>query len=122
MSIGHLEFFYDQAPESMRSTAMALFWTSISAGNYVSTLLVSLVHKYSGGPNRPNWLPDRNLNKGKLENFYWLITLLQFFNLVYYICCAKLYVYKPIQGHSKGDNGIGDSASNDNQVELVNKV
>uniref|UniRef100_A0A803PC21 Uncharacterized protein n=1 Tax=Cannabis sativa TaxID=3483 RepID=A0A803PC21_CANSA len=34
MSIGHLEFFYDQAPESMRSTATALFWTSISAGNY----------------------------------------------------------------------------------------
>ncbi|KAL1218560.1 Protein NRT1/ PTR FAMILY 3.1 [Cardamine amara subsp. amara] len=35
MSIGHLEFFYDQAPESMRSTATALFWMAISIGNYV---------------------------------------------------------------------------------------
>ncbi|XP_019179527.1 PREDICTED: protein NRT1/ PTR FAMILY 3.1-like [Ipomoea nil] len=70
MSIGHLEFFYDQAPESMRSTASALFWTAISAGNYMSTLLVSLVHKFSAGPGGSNWLPDNNSNKGKLEDFY----------------------------------------------------
>lgn len=119
MSIGHLEFFYDQAPESMKSTAMALFWTAISAGNYVSTLLVSLVHRFSGGPDGSNWLPDNNLNKGKLEYFYWLITLLQVVNLVYYIFCAKFYVYKPIQVHSKED---GDGGSNGNQIELANKV
>ena len=117
MSIGHLEFFYDQAPESLRSTAMALFWMSISAGNYVSTLLVTLVHKFTAGPNGLNWLPDKNLNKGKLEYFYWLITLLQSLNLIYYIVCAKFYTFKPIQVQSKGD-----SSSDDNQVELVNKV
>ncbi|ESW25443.1 hypothetical protein PHAVU_003G036200 [Phaseolus vulgaris] len=116
MSIGHLEFFYDQAPESMRSTAMALFWTAISVGNYVSTLLVTLIHKFSAGPNGSNWLPD-NLNKGKLEYFYWVITLLQFFNLIYYLVCAKLYTYKPIQVHDKGD-----SSSDGNQIELATAI
>ncbi|KAK5839472.1 hypothetical protein F383_32480 [Gossypium arboreum] len=101
MSIGRLEFFYDQSPESMRSSATALFWTAISVGNYVSTLLVSLVHKYSAKPDGSNWLPDNNLNKGKLELFYWLITGLQVVNLLYYICCAKLYTYKPIQTPTK---------------------
>lgn len=38
-SVGNLEFMYDQAPKSMRSTAMALFWVSITLGNYASTLL-----------------------------------------------------------------------------------
>ncbi|OWM75784.1 hypothetical protein CDL15_Pgr009428 [Punica granatum] len=99
MSIGHLEFFYDQSPESMKSTAMALFWIAISAGNYVSTLLVTLVHKFSAGPDGSNWLPDNNLNVGKLEYFYWILTLLQVLNLFYYICCAKRYKYKPIQLH-----------------------
>ncbi|KAK7275241.1 hypothetical protein RIF29_16350 [Crotalaria pallida] len=113
MSIGHMEFFYDQAPESMRSTAMALFWTSISIGNYVSTLLVTLVHKFTKGPNGSNWLPDKNLNKGKLEYFYWLITLLQLINLVYYLLCVKFYTYKPIQIHDKEDN-----KSEDHQIEL----
>lgn len=91
MSIGHLEFFYDQAPESMRSTATALFWTSISAGNYVSTLLVTILHHVS------DWLPDDNLNRGKLDYFYWLITLLQILNLGYYVVCASFYTLKAIQ-------------------------
>ncbi|MCD7456216.1 hypothetical protein HAX54_030929 [Datura stramonium] len=91
MSIGHLEFFYDQAPESMRSTATALFWTAISAGNYLSTLLVSLVHKFTTGPGGTNWLPDNNLNK-EVEYFYWLITILQVVNLIYYLFCARFYI------------------------------
>ncbi|KAL8227634.1 hypothetical protein R6Q57_015218 [Mikania cordata] len=101
MSIGHLEFFYDQAPESMRSTATALFWMAIAAGNYGSTLLVTMVHQLSAGKDGSNWLPDDNLNKGKLEYFYWLITLLQVLNLVYYLFCAKFYTLKPIQVANK---------------------
>ncbi|CAN8243948.1 unnamed protein product [Cochlearia groenlandica] len=99
MSIGHLEFFYDQAPESMRSTATALFWMAISIGNYTSTLLVTVVHRFSAKPDGSNWLPDNNLNRGRLEYFYWLITLLQVLNLFYYLWCAKIYTYKPVQVH-----------------------
>ncbi|KAK4777723.1 hypothetical protein SAY87_017910 [Trapa incisa] len=100
MSIGHLEFFYNQAPESMRSTAAALFWTAISIGNYTSTLLVTLVHKFS------NWLPDDNLNEGKLEYFYWVITSLQVLNLIYYLFCTKIYTFKPIQVHEPKEDGV----------------
>ncbi|XP_043716978.1 protein NRT1/ PTR FAMILY 3.1-like [Telopea speciosissima] len=95
--IGHLEFLYDQAPESMRSTAAALHWTAVSLGNYVSTMLVMMVHSITKG----SWLQD-NLNEGKLEYFYWLITILQVLNLIYYLLCAKFYSWKPIQLHQKG--------------------
>ncbi|KAL7240459.1 hypothetical protein ACSBR2_006168 [Camellia fascicularis] len=117
MSIGHLEFFYDQAPESMRSTGMALFWTAISMGNYVSTLMVWIVHKLSAGPGGSNWLPDGNLNVGKLEYFYWLITLLQVVNLFYYLLCAKFYTFKPIQIERKEDG-----EPKENGVELAGHV
>ncbi|KAL4363142.1 hypothetical protein GQ457_04G011430 [Hibiscus cannabinus] len=101
MVIGHLEFFYNQAPESMRSTATALFWTSISAGDYTSTLLVTLVHKYT------DWLPNKNLNKGKLEYFYWLLTVLQALNFVYYLICAKFYTFKSLQRQKiEHDEGV----------------
>lgn len=96
MSVGHLEFLYDQSPESMRSTAAALFWIAISIGNYVGTLLVTLVHKYSGD-GQHNWLPDRNLNRGKLENYYFLVSGIQVVNLVYYVICAWFYSYKPLE-------------------------
>ncbi|KAL5994598.1 hypothetical protein ACLOJK_024651 [Asimina triloba] len=100
MSIGHLEFFYDQAPESMRSTATALFWTSISAGNYVNTLLVTMIHRFT------DWLPDNNLNRGKLEYFYWVITVLQVANLIYYALCCKFYTFKPIQVRPKEEKSV----------------
>ncbi|KAJ4978855.1 hypothetical protein NE237_009635 [Protea cynaroides] len=95
IAIGQLEFFYDQAPESMRSTATALYWIAISLGNYVSTLLVSLVHKYSGKDN--NWLPNRNLNRGRLDYYYWLVSCLQALNFIYYIVCTRYYSYKPLE-------------------------
>ncbi|XP_030970267.1 protein NRT1/ PTR FAMILY 3.1 isoform X1 [Quercus lobata] len=117
MSIGHLEFFYDQAPESMRSTAMALFWLAISFGNYFSSLLVYVVHKFSAGPNGSNWLRNDNLSKGKLEYFYWLLTLLQVVNLIYYLYCAKIYTFKPVQVHGK-ESGT----SEEDGVELANRV
>ncbi|KAL5553191.1 hypothetical protein UlMin_040592 [Ulmus minor] len=119
MSIGHLEFFYDQAPESMRSTATALFWTAISAGNYTSTLLVSLVHKFTARPDGSNWLPNRNLNKGKLEYFYWLLTLLQVLNLLYYVCCAMMYTLKPIEVLKEDRAGEEPGKG---ELELGNKV
>ncbi|MQL86756.1 hypothetical protein Taro_019291 [Colocasia esculenta] len=113
-SIGHLEFFYDQAPESMRSTATALFWLSISAGNYVSTLVVSLIHRYSAGPGGSNWLPD-NLNEGRLEYLYWIITLLQVINLAYYTACAHFYTFKPLQRRLSKEE-------QEERVEMVSRV
>ncbi|KAI9084958.1 hypothetical protein K1719_033131 [Acacia pycnantha] len=122
MSIGHMEFFYDQSPESMRSTAMALFWAVVSVGNYLSTLLVTLIHKFTRQPDGSNWLPDNNLNKGKLEYFYWLITILQLINLVFYLWCAKRYTYKPIQVLSKSDSSSSDEKEEREEVELASKV
>ncbi|XP_043717825.1 protein NRT1/ PTR FAMILY 3.1-like [Telopea speciosissima] len=97
VNIGQIEFLYDQAPESMRSMAAALYWTAMSMGNYFSTILVTMVNVFTKG----SWLQD-NLNKGKLEYYYWLITLLQVLNLIYYLLCAKFYSWKPIQQHQKG--------------------
>lgn len=126
MSVGHLEFLYDQSPESMRSTAVALYWIAIAMGNYVSTLMVSLVHKYTG--NTRNWLPDRNLNRGRLENYYWLVSGIQVVNLMYYVICACLYTYKPIEEITKSEDIesvrsakplLIDGEGDDTEVELV---
>ncbi|KAL6193969.1 hypothetical protein ACLB2K_035053 [Fragaria x ananassa] len=96
MHVGHLEFLYDQSPESMRSTAAALYWVAIAIGSYIGTVIVTLVHKYSGNSTR-NWLPDRNLNRGRLEYYYWLSGGIQVVNLIYYVVCARYYTSKPLE-------------------------
>jgi len=90
---------------------------AISIGNYVSTLLVTLVHKFSAKPDGSNWLPDNNLNRGRLEYFYWLITVLQAVNLVYYLWCAKIYTYKPVQVHHSKE----DSSPVKEELQLSNR-
>ncbi|KAL6838592.1 hypothetical protein ACP4OV_031549 [Aristida adscensionis] len=115
-SVGHLEFMYDQAPESMRSTATALFWLSISLGSYASTVLVDAVHRWSAGADGSNWLPD-NINRGRLDYFYWVVAMLQLVNLVYYLICAKRFTFKPVQLHKEDDEDGGKSL-----VELQEKV
>ncbi|KAK8507676.1 hypothetical protein V6N13_025330 [Hibiscus sabdariffa] len=116
MSVGHLEFLYDQSPESMRSTAAALYWIAISIGNYIGTLLVSLVHKYTG---EKNWLPDRNLNRGKLDYYYWLVSGIQVLNLIYYIIVAYFYSYKPLEEVKEEDGDLNGNKVSENGVELA---
>ena len=124
MSVGHLEFLYDQSPESMRSTAAALYWIAIAIGNYLGTLLVTLVHKYTG--HSRNWLPDRNLNRGRLEYYYWLVSGIQVVNLIYYVTCAWLYTHKPVEevGDSMDKNDVDlargrNDGNGDGDVELA---
>ncbi|XP_022761776.1 protein NRT1/ PTR FAMILY 3.1-like isoform X2 [Durio zibethinus] len=117
MSVGHLEFLYDQSPESMRSTAAALYWIAIAMGNYIGTLLVSLVHKYTGA--KRNWLPDRNLNRGRLEYYYWLVSGIQVVNLIYYIICAWFYTYKPLEQVKEEDGEFDENKVSENGVELA---
>jgi len=95
MSVGHIEFLFDQSPETMRTTAAALFSLAGSVGNYIGKILVTLVHKYTDHQN--NWLPDRNLNRGRLDYYYWLVTGIQVLNLVYYVICAWFYTSKPLE-------------------------
>jgi dipeptide/tripeptide permease len=93
-SVGHMEFCYDQAPESMRSSATALFWLAISLGYYLGTALVTIVHNCT--KKGVDWLQD-DLNKGRLDSYYWLVTVIQIVNIGYYFVCAKYYKMKPLE-------------------------
>jgi dipeptide/tripeptide permease len=89
--IGQLDFFLRECPKGMKTISTGLFLSTLSLGFFVSSLLVSVVHKVTG--NKKPWLAD-NLNQGKLYDFYWLLAILSALNLVVYLVCAKWHVYK----------------------------
>lgn len=103
MYVGQLEFFNAQAPDGLKSFGSALCMTSISLGNYVSSLLVSIVMKISTGDHMPGWIPG-NLNKGHLDRFYFLLAGLTAIDLVLYIACATWYKSLKLGGKSGEDN------------------
>ncbi|KAF3437795.1 hypothetical protein FNV43_RR20551 [Rhamnella rubrinervis] len=93
-AIAELEFFYKQFPENMRSVAGSLFFCGLAGSSYLSSLLISVVHRTTQGPDeRTNWLSE-DLNQGRLDYFYYLIGALGVVNLAYFLVCAKWYKYK----------------------------
>eukprot|EP00252_Welwitschia_mirabilis_P024693 TRINITY_DN739_c0_g1_i5.p1 TRINITY_DN739_c0_g1~~TRINITY_DN739_c0_g1_i5.p1 ORF type:complete len:542 (-),score=14.49 TRINITY_DN739_c0_g1_i5:237-1862(-) len=91
-TIGLLEFLYSQFPENMRSVAGALFFLCLGIGHYLSSFIVSLVHRIT---RRHNWLSN-NLNQSHLDLFYWIMAGIAAVNFVYFVCCARWYRYKAV--------------------------
>ncbi|KAJ7229736.1 hypothetical protein O6H91_Y459100 [Diphasiastrum complanatum] len=93
ISVGQLEFFYDQAPDSMRSIGAALYLSTISLGSFISSLLVTIVCNATQNSKHGVWIGN-NLNRSHLDYFYWLLTALSTVNLLVYVFCANWYTYK----------------------------
>ncbi|KAL9149391.1 hypothetical protein ABFS82_12G107100 [Erythranthe guttata] len=91
---GLMEFFFTEAPLSMRSLATSLSFASLAIGYYLSTVIVSLVNGVTGGPKHKAWLSGSSLNEFELERFYWLMCALSAFNFVHYVFWAKKYKYR----------------------------
>ncbi|XP_076941037.1 protein NRT1/ PTR FAMILY 7.3-like isoform X1 [Bidens hawaiensis] len=100
MYVGQLEFFNGQAPDGLKSFGSALCMTSISLGNYVSSLLVTIVMKISSSDRMPGWIPG-NLNKGHLDNFYFLLAILTSADFVVYLLVANWYKYIKFEGRNE---------------------
>lgn len=92
-AIGQIEFYYKQFPENMRSFAGSLLFLGMATSNYLNSFLISIIHRTTEGSSSGNWLPE-DLNKGRLDYFYFLITALVLLNVCYFIGCAKWYKYK----------------------------
>ncbi|KAK8518462.1 hypothetical protein V6N12_017609 [Hibiscus sabdariffa] len=92
-----LEFFYDQASDSMRSMFSAFSLTSLALGSYLSTVLVTVTKITTRDEN--GWIPD-NLNRGHLDYFFWLLAILNLLNFIVYLWIARWYTYKKVAQQS----------------------
>ncbi|KAM6544145.1 hypothetical protein CsatB_008592 [Cannabis sativa] len=90
--VGMLEFFYAESSAGMKALSTAISWCSLAFGYYLSSVVVEIVNKVSGG-----WLANNNLNRDKLENFYWLLAGLSVVNFGVYVMCASWYKYKNVE-------------------------
>ncbi|KAL5722549.1 hypothetical protein ACHQM5_006058 [Ranunculus cassubicifolius] len=96
-TIGQVEFFYKQFPENMRSIAASFLFAGMAGASYLSGFMVTLVHRITKTPSGGNWLPE-DLNKGKLDYFYYLFAGLGIINFGYFQVCARWYRYKGTGG------------------------
>ncbi|XP_012478644.1 protein NRT1/ PTR FAMILY 4.6 [Gossypium raimondii] len=91
---GLLEFFFTEAPSSMRSLATSLSWTSLAMGYYLSSVIVSIVNNVSENSGHKPWLSGHTINGYHLERFYWLMCVLSALNFMHYLLWAMRYKYR----------------------------
>ncbi|KAL3597941.1 hypothetical protein D5086_009578 [Populus alba] len=95
-AVGLIEFFYKQSLKGMQAFLTAITYCSYSFGFYLSSLLVSLVNKVtSSSSTNKGWLSDNDLNKDRLDLFYWMLAVLGFLNFLNYLFWARWYSYSP---------------------------
>ncbi|KAK6242817.1 hypothetical protein SCA6_008206 [Theobroma cacao] len=91
---GLLEFFFTEAPSSMRSLATSLSWVSLAMGYYLSSVIVSMVNNVTDDSGHKPWLSGHTINHYHLERFYWLMCLLSSLNFLHYLFWAMRYKYR----------------------------
>ncbi|XP_024982206.1 protein NRT1/ PTR FAMILY 5.2-like [Cynara cardunculus var. scolymus] len=92
LEVAKLEFFYDQAPEGMKSLGTAYFTTSFGVGYFLSSFILSTVANVTKNNGHGGWIQD-NLNESHLDYYYAFYTILSFLNFIFFLIVAKNFDY-----------------------------
>lgn len=93
LEVAKLEFFYDQAPEGMKSLGTSYSTTSIGVGSYLSSFLLSTVSRLTAQHGHHGWILN-NLNASHLDYYYGFFVILNVFNFIFFLLTARSYIYK----------------------------
>ncbi|KAJ4900717.1 Protein NRT1/ PTR FAMILY 2.8 [Raphanus sativus] len=90
-AVALMEFLTVKMPEHMRAVAGAIFFLSSSIASYICTLLINVIDKVTREEGH-SWLGDKDLNKNRLENYFFIIGGIQVLNLIYFGFFASRFV------------------------------
>ncbi|XP_052170943.1 protein NRT1/ PTR FAMILY 2.6-like isoform X7 [Diospyros lotus] len=87
---GHVEFYYQEFPASLKSTATAMNSVTIATAYYLSSGVLDVLKK-----NTP-WLPD-DVNSGRLDLVFWIFGGVVALNYCYFLGCSMSYRYRNLE-------------------------
>ncbi|KAL5990400.1 hypothetical protein ACLOJK_011300 [Asimina triloba] len=93
LEVAKIEFFYDQAPEGMKSLGTSYSMTSLGIGNFLSSFLLSTVSSITKRHGHKGWILN-NLNISHLDYYYAFFAVLNVLNFIFFLIVVKFYVYK----------------------------
>lgn len=92
LEVAKIEFFYDEAPESMKSLRTSYSMKGLGAGNFINSFLLSIVSRITKKRGH-DWIQN-NLNLSNLDYYYTFSAILNILNPVFLLIMAKFNVYK----------------------------
>ncbi|CAL4968437.1 unnamed protein product [Urochloa decumbens] len=98
--VGQLDFFLRECPRGMKTMSTGLFLSTLALGCFLSTAIVTAVHAAT------TWLTD-DLDRGRLDSFYWLLAAISAANLLAFVAVARGYVYNQDKQNLADDDDDG---------------
>lgn len=97
-AVGLLEFLYEEAPDAMKSIGTAYAALAGGMGCFAASIINSIVKAVTGNQKtgEPSWL-SQNINSGRFDNLYWLLTALSVVNFCIFLYSARRYKYRAEQ-------------------------
>ncbi|KAL7585914.1 hypothetical protein Lser_V15G41848 [Lactuca serriola] len=92
LEVAKLEFFYDQAPEGMKSLGTAYYTTSLGVGFFLSSFILSTVSDVTKRNEHEGWILN-NLNESHIDYYYVFYAILSFVNFFFFLVAAKNFDY-----------------------------
>ncbi|XP_031501935.1 protein NRT1/ PTR FAMILY 5.2-like [Nymphaea colorata] len=93
VEVAKLEFFYDQAPATMKSLGTSYFTSCVGLGNFLSSFILKTVAKVTSHGGRKGWITN-NANMSRLDYYYGLLAAISAVNFIYFLFASRLYKYR----------------------------
>lgn len=90
--VAKLEFFYDQAPDGMKSLGTSYFTSSIGIGHFLGSFILTTVSDMTKRHGHRGWILD-NLNISHLDYYYAFLAALGFLNFIFFLFVAHFFAY-----------------------------
>ncbi|GLJ35416.1 hypothetical protein SUGI_0712250 [Cryptomeria japonica] len=121
LQVGKLEFFYDEAPESIQSLGSALYAASLGVGAFINSILLKVVSSITGRVAHESWILD-NVNASRLDLYYALLAFLNSLNYIFFCIMSHLYRLKrketePSVNVSMNVENLGNDINTDDGIQ-----
>ena len=99
-----MELLTSHWPENMKTLGGAVFFLSLSIASYLNSIIIRIIKVATKGNGKTPWLGGNDLNKNRLEYYYYTIAALAGLDLLYYLFFARRYLHKEVlQRSSKNE-------------------
>ncbi|KAL9244620.1 hypothetical protein vseg_018381 [Gypsophila vaccaria] len=88
--ISQFELFYTELPKEMLSIAGAIYGLSGTFGSLLATVILNVTASLTKKGGKDGWIAN-NVNKGHYDYFFYMLAILNVFNVIWYIFCSWLY-------------------------------
>lgn len=113
--VAQMEFFYDQAPDHMKSLGTAAYNSINGVGNYMSSALLKATNAVTADQGS-RWIVN-NLNRSRVASFYYLIAAITAVDFLLFLLAARWYKYKKVESAKVDD--LRTAATNHSKQSAV---